>query len=143
MGIPKTGKGKNGQTMHYSVGALIEKDNKYLLIDRRDEPLGFAGIAGHINEGETPKKTLLRKVNEESGLKVKKYSLLFEEEVEWNWCRAEVRPHYWYMYKCEFEGEAQNNPKASKSIGWYTPKEIKGFELEPVWEYWFKKLGVI
>lgn len=84
------------------------------------EPLGFAGLAGHIDEGETPKETLFRKVNEESGLKIKKHSLLFEEEVEWNWCRVGIKSHYWYLYRCEIEGELHNNPEASKSIGWYT-----------------------
>jgi len=143
MAIPKTGKSKNGQVMHYSVGALIKKDDKYLLIDRVDPPLGFAGLAGHINEGEAPEETLLRKVSEESGLKIKNYSLLFEEEVEWNWCRAGIQSHYWYMYKCEVGGKTQNNPEASKSIGWYSADEIKKLKLEPVWEYWFKKIKLI
>ena len=141
MSIPKTGKSKNGQSMHYSVGALIEKDNKFLLIDRVAPPLGFAGIAGHINEGETPEEALFRKVSEESGLKVKSYSLLFEEEVEWNWCRIGIQSHYWYVYKCEVEGEARNNAEASKSIGWYTLDEIGKFKMEPVWKYWFEKIG--
>lgn len=143
MGTPKKGKTKNGQPMHYAAGALIEKDNKYLLIDRVDPPLGFAGLAGHINEGETPEETLLRKVSEESGLKLKSSILLFEEEVEWNWCRAGVQSHYWYMYKCEVEGKIKNNPEASKSIGWYSLDEIKKMKLEPVWEYWFKKLKLL
>ena len=43
---------KDENKIHFSVGALIEKDNKYLLIDRATPPLGFAGIAGHIEEGE-------------------------------------------------------------------------------------------
>ena len=143
MAIPKTGKSKNGQPMHYSVGALIKKGDKYLLIDRVDPPLGLAGLAGHINEGEVPEETLLRKVREESGLTIKNHSLLFEEEVGWNWCRAGVQSHYWYIYKCEVEGEVQNNPEASKSIGWYSADEIKKLKLEPAWKYWFKKLKLI
>ena len=53
MTTPKQGRAKNGQPMHYSVGALIKKEDKYLLIDRVKPPLGFAGLAGHIDEGES------------------------------------------------------------------------------------------
>lgn len=107
------------------------------------KPLGFAGIAGHINEGETPEKALVRKVFEESALKIKNCSLFFKEEVEWNWCRAGIKSHYWYLYSCEVEGEPKNNPEASKSINWYTPDKIKKLKLESVWKYWFEKLGVL
>jgi len=140
---PKKELNSKGITMHFSVGAIIQSKGKYLLIDRNTEPLGFAGIAGHINEGEKPEEALARKVFEESRLRIKTFSLLFEEEVEWNWCRAGVTSHYWYVYQCEVEGEPQNNPEASKSIGWYTPEQIKKLKLEPVWKYWFEKLGII
>ena len=128
--------------MHYSVGALIEKDNKFLLVDRANPPFGFAAIAGHIDEGETSEEALFREVREESDLKVKSCSLLFEEELDWNWCKAGVQSHYWYVYKCEVEGEARNNPE-TKSIGWYTLDEIGKLKLEPAWKYWFGKLGVL
>lgn len=140
---PKQAQNSKDKPMHFSVGAVIEVNGKYLLIDRDMEPFGFAGLAGHIDEGETPEETLLRKVNEESGLKIKKHSLLFEEEVEWNWCRVGIQSHYWYLYKCEVEGEILNNPEASKSIGWYTADEMKKLKWEPVWKYWFEKLGVL
>ena len=87
---PKQTQNSKGSPMHFSVGAVIEINGKYLLIDRDMEPFGFAGLAGHIDEGETPEETLFRKVDEESGLKIKKYVLLFEEEVEWNWCRVGI-----------------------------------------------------
>lgn len=140
---PKESRNPKGVLMHFSVGATIKKGEKYLLIDRARVPLGFAGIAGHIDEGETSEAALLREVFDESGLKVKRYSLLFEEEVEWNWCKAGIKSHYWYVYQCEVEGEPQNNLEASKSIGWYTPEQIKKLNLEPVWKYWFEKLGIL
>jgi len=46
------------------------------------EPFGFAGIAGHVDEGESSEETLVRKVKEESGMEIKRHSPLFEEEVE-------------------------------------------------------------
>ncbi len=31
-----------------SVGAIIEKDGKFLMIDRVNPPYGWAGVAGHV-----------------------------------------------------------------------------------------------
>ena len=38
MGNPKRRISKQGKPMHYSVGALIKKGNKYLLIEICDQP---------------------------------------------------------------------------------------------------------
>lgn len=143
MEVPKVGKSKQGKVMHYSVGAVIKKDNKYLLIDRKIPPFGFAGLAGHIDEGENEIQALFREVEEESGLKIKKYELLFEEELDWNWCSYGIGIHYWYLFECEVSGILKLNPKEMKSIDWYSSEEIKKLKLEPVWEYWFKKMKVI
>lgn len=143
MGISREGKSKKGKKIHYSVGALIEKDGKYLLIDRANPPFGFAGLAGHIDEGETEIEALFREVQEESGLKVEKYKLLFEEEVGWNECSKGVRGHYWYLFKCEVSGEIKMDSSEEKSIGWLSKEQIADLKLEPVWEYWFRKLEII
>ncbi len=58
---PRQAQNSKGAQMHFSVGAVIEVGGKYLLIDRDMEPFGFAGIAGHIDEGETPEEALFRK----------------------------------------------------------------------------------
>ena len=143
MGIPKAGKSQKNQTMHYSVGALIKKDDKFLLIDRVKLPYGFAGIAGHIDEGESELKALTREVEEESGLKVTEHALLLEEELDWNWCSKGIDVHYWYLFECEVTGELKRNYTETKSVGWYSKAEIKQLKLEPVWEYWFEKLKII
>jgi ADP-ribose pyrophosphatase YjhB (NUDIX family) len=143
MAEPKLTTNARGDRMHHSVGAVIIVDGKYLLIDRDMKPFGFAALAGHIGENETPEVALLRKVKEESGLRVKKYSLLFEEEVPWNLCRVSVSSHYWYVYRCEVEGEVQNNAEAAKLIGWYSVEEMKKLTMEPVWKFWFERSGVL
>lgn len=134
---------ETGKLMHFSVGALITKSDQYLLIDRATPPLGFAGIAGHIDKEETEKEALIREVKEESGLKVENYKLLFEEELDWNWCSKGATCHYWYLFSCQVSGKIRKNPVETKSIGWYTKDEIKKLTLEPVWHYWFKKLNLI
>lgn len=140
---PKPGTSSDGRPMHFSVGAVIKIDGKYLLIDRVKEPFGFAGLAGHVDEGEMPEEALVREVEEESGLKVVSHRLLFEEEVPWNYCSRGVRCHYWYLYACEVEGQAGLEEEEAKSMGWYTPEEMGKLILEPVWKYWFEKMGVL
>ena len=140
MAEPKQGLSKDGKPMHYSAGALIKKGDKYLLIDRVKPPYGFAGLAGHVDEGETELEALIREVEEESGLKVREYNLLFEEELDWNWCSKDVGVHYWFLFECEVTGEIKRNYAETKSIGWYTKEEIQDLKLEPVWDYWLKKL---
>ena len=129
--------------MHYSVGAVIKKQGKYLLIDRAKPPFGFACVSGHIDEGENEIEALKREVSEESGLKVISHKLLYKELLDWNWCRRGVGVHYVYIFDCAVEGEIIHNKKEAKSIGLYEPNIIKTLPLEPVWEYWFEKLGLL
>jgi len=143
MKIPrKLGISSKGKPMHYSVGAIIKKKNKYLLIDRATPPFGFASVAGHVDENETPEIAIIREVKEESKLKIKNLKLLFEEECK-NTCHKEkINVHYWYVYSCDFEGEPKKT-KETKSIDWYSKEEIRKLKLEPIWEYFFKKLKVL
>lgn len=143
MAVPKTGKASDGRLMHYSVGALIEKNGKFLLIDRATKPFGFAGIAGHEDKGETSEKALEREVLEEASLKVESMELLLEEEVPWNYCSKGVKVHYWKVFKCNASGEIERNIKEAKSIGWYNKEEIAKLKLEEVWKYWFEKIGIL
>lgn len=141
--VPKLGLTKGGVPMHYSVGALIKQNEKYLLIDRAVPPFGFAGVAGHIDEGETPEEALMREVKEESGLFVESKRLLFEEELDWNWCSKGVGCHYWYLFECSVSGELKRSERETKSAQWYAVDTIRELTLEPVWEYWFKKCKIV
>jgi len=143
MAKPKIGTSIDGKPMHYSVGAIIKKGNKYLLIDRATPPYGFAALAGHVDVGENPEKSMLREVTEESGLRVLTYNLLCEEELDWNWCSKGIGVHYWYLYECNVEGKIKKNTTETKSIGWFSKEKLKELNLEPAWNYWFKKLGII
>lgn len=145
---PFTGKASDGRDMHYVVGALVEKEGKYLLIDRAIPPPGYAGPAGHIDKDENgePEDTveaLKREVKEETGYEVEEHELLLQEEVSWNWCSKGVEVHYWNLFKVKVKGEPKRSKEETKSMGWYTPEEIKDLELEKVWKYWFEKLDII
>jgi len=145
--IPKLGVSKDNRQMHYATGAVIKRSGKYLLIDRAIPPFGFACPAGHIDEGETPKQALVREVEEEVGLKIEKFEKISEEELNWNRCSLGTDTHYWYLFSCEVSGEVKRSRGETKSAGWFSVEEIKKLKsekkLEPVWEYWFEKIGVI
>lgn len=142
----KTGESKKGKIKHFSVGALVKRLEggkiKYLLIDRTNFPFGFAGIAGHIEKGESKEQALKKEVKEEAGMDITSSKLLFNEELGWNKCSMGIGVHEWFLYEVKAKGKLVKN-KEAKSIAFYSPKEIKKLELEPVWDYWLKKLKII
>lgn len=142
MGNKKAVSRSDGKLMHYSVGMVVEFGNKYLLVDRLKEPLGFACPAGHIEEEETPEDAALRELREETGLMADKLELFAEKEILWNSCRT-GDCHYWYLFLAEVSSpEVVLNEKEARSIGWYSAEEIARLKLEPVWIYWLKFLKI-
>lgn len=140
----KIGAASNGREMHYSVGIMVKYNGKYLLLDRANPPFGYAGPAGHVDKEEDPHAAALRELYEETGIELKKLELIDEEEVLWNYCHSGMTGHYWYLYKAELDSKIDvMGDREAKSLDWFSPEEIKKLELEPVWQYWFKKVGVI
>lgn len=140
---PEEGRSSEGRAMHYSVGAVIQKDGKYLLLDRTHVPFGYAGPAGHVDVGEKPLDALHREVKEETGLLVIDSELLFDEEVPENRCGRGVDVHFWYLYTCKVEGDIKMDQREAQHMDWFTAEEMRSLALEPVWKYWFEKLGII
>ena len=132
---------------HFSVGAVIQKKNKYLIINRNLYPPGYAGIAGHVDKNETSYKALKREVKEETNYEIVKKKLMFHEVIYGNECRTGFKLHEWYLYKCECKGKLKQCKREEKSICYMDKKQINSLykkgKLEPVWEYWFKKLKII
>ncbi|MBI4020755.1 MAG: NUDIX hydrolase [Candidatus Aenigmarchaeota archaeon] len=127
---------------HASVGAVIRRGGKILLIDRAIPPFGLAAPAGHVDPGETPEQAVRREVREETGLVVTKLRKLTEASVAWNWCSQGVTGHDWHIYACRAMGKVQVNEE-SRSAGWYPIKDLPRLKLEPVWAHWFTQLGLL
>ena len=158
--LPKVGVASDGRTMHYSVGALVQNENnEYFLMDRKYEPYGFAGMAGHVDAGEYPLQALMREGLEEIGTKLRHVRPVRDVEVPWNHCRNDgvyrVEVHYWYLYSARVNSsDITVSDRETGRWDWFTAEEIQGgryeregvqhtLKLEPVWEYWFKKVGII
>jgi ADP-ribose pyrophosphatase YjhB (NUDIX family) len=142
----------NGKITHFSVGAIIKNDKgEYLLIDRLKPPFGFACPAGHIDEGELSHKSVIREVEEETGLKIdslkylNKYDYRCYDDIPMETCSRGVSVHNWALYEVTVTSYDDIILKKDevKSIGWYSPEQIQGLQLETVWNHFFKKLGII
>ena len=134
----------NGRIVHYGVGAVIKKDGKYLLIDRAEEPYGFACITGHLRRGESPEDALAREVKEEVNLEVLSYKLMFERMINNRECKSGKALHYCYIFEACVKSNGKIEPNDEvKSADWYFEKDIKNLKLEPLWKFFFKKIGVI
>jgi 8-oxo-dGTP pyrophosphatase MutT (NUDIX family) len=158
--LPRLGTSSDGRPMHYSAGAIIENERgEYFLMDRKYEPYGFAGMAGHIDAGEYPLQALIREALEEIGAKLHNIRLFFVEEVLWNFCWNDgvhrTGVHEWHLYSARVNSrDVKVNKHEAKGWGWFTKDEIRtgkyvreGVEhtltLEPVWEHWFKLVGIL
>ena len=147
-----------------SVGMLIWKNEKLLLIERKLFPFGFAPPAGHVDEHGSYEKAAEDETREEVGLKLRSLKLVIEGRKD-NRCRREGGGwHYWKIYEIIAEGNLSPSKDETKQAGWYGKDDIKELAdktrlylegrilenkwrespgLEPVWYEWFEELDII
>lgn len=108
-----------------AVGAVIIKDHKVLLVKRNREPrLGeWVFPAGFIDYGEHPEETLVREVQEETGLKVVTYEIV---NILQNPDDPRATGHFGIYYKVtETEGSISNNDTdENQDISWFNIGEL-------------------
>ena len=130
--------------MHTSVGAILEKDNKILMLNRKKKPLGWANPAGHVEENETFENALIRELKEETGLTAIKFELVINEYIPWNECSRGVKGHDCYIFQItEWNGELRLAEDEAHDLKWVELENLKKIKLEPLWEYFLKKLNKI
>jgi len=147
-----------------SVGMLIWKNDKLLLIERKLFPFGFAPPAGHVDDKGGFENAAKEEVQEEVGLNPTDIKLIAEGRKN-NKCRRKGgNYHYWKIYEVEAEGELKPSKDETKQADWYTKEQIRELSektikyingeineedwqanpgIEPVWYDWFKELSVI
>jgi len=102
-----------------SAGAVIIKDNKVLLVQRKREPYKGTWMfpAGFVDFDEHPIETIRREVREETGLTVKKVCLMniFQSEDD-----TRAPGHLSIFYRVEvLDGHLKNDNKENQDIGWF------------------------
>ena len=149
---------------HTSVGMVVWRGGRLLLIERRIPPFGFAPPAGHLNGDDSYKKAAIRELEEEVGLKTENIKLLIEGRKNFSCSRPQGAWHYWKIYEVKAEGRLKRSLGETKQAGWYSTDKIKKFSkktekymageiskdswekspgIEPVWYEWFSQLGII
>jgi 8-oxo-dGTP diphosphatase len=100
------GRDNDGEGKEFSAGGVIVKDGRVLLIQARNlkgEKV-WTFPKGHVEEGETPRETALREVEEETGYKCRISGTIFtaryvfqrqgklvRKRVQWYWMEAGAR----------------------------------------------------
>ncbi|GAB6260838.1 NUDIX domain-containing protein [Photobacterium sp. R1] len=74
--------GREKVTLHYSSRALIQVQDKILLVRRVGDRMSFLP-GGHVELGEAAAKALAREIEEETGMKARVGSLIGVAENDW------------------------------------------------------------
>ncbi len=110
---------------HTSVGILVWKDERLLLIERARFPPGFAVPAGHVDADLAYEDAARRELKEEVGLDAEDMELILEMRKE-NPCRREGGTwHNWKIYKALATGDIVRSKDETKRAGWYARDQIK------------------
>lgn len=128
-----------GLIKHFTAAALVKKNGRYFLIDRRKRPFGWAPLAGHVDRGESFREALVREVREESNWSVKRARLIHKEIVHFG-CRRIGSYHEISVYSCKVSGKLKVERDEIKNCGWFSVEEMKKIKIEPMWKYLFKRL---
>lgn len=149
---------------HTSVGMLVWREDKLLLIERARFPFGFSIPAGHVDGDATFEEAARRELKEEVGLEAEELKLIKEGRKENTCRRGDGTWHHWKLYQVTASGEVQPSKDEAKRAGWYTKTQVKELSqrneqflsqeiseeewlrnpgLEPVMYEWFKELEII
>lgn len=108
-----------------SVGILVWRDDRLLLIERRKPPYGWAPPAGHVDDGETYLDAAHRELYEEVTLKASSMHLMLTATYH-NRCR---RPrgdfHHWQVFEATCDGHPVRSKDETCSIRWATRAELE------------------
>ncbi|MBI5742334.1 MAG: NUDIX hydrolase [Candidatus Niyogibacteria bacterium] len=135
-----------------SVGIIFERDGKYLVLRRLGTPLGWAGVAGHL-DGDTPLVAAQKEAREEVGVELGLVEPVFGPELIMpNPCGRDggiYNAHDWHVYRAlKWEGEPRNcEPENHADLRWATPEELQYLfwnePHDPAWFYIFRELEII
>lgn len=131
-----------------SVGGILYKGDKILMLWRLSYPQGWAPPAGHVDKHGSSEQALKNEFKEEVGIEVLDAKLIFNGVIN-NPCKRGFNQHEWFV--CEIpEGSWQGEPRVmepekAREVRWFTEEEITEIstqDLDPAWHDIFKKLGL-
>ena len=131
------------ELLHYSVGCVIQWEQKFLLFRRRLFPFKYTLVAGHWDLSDpTPESAVAREVREEVGIEVSPQNPIFVETLN-EPCRRGADYHKWHLYRVTVSENKVVMSEEADIVGWYSPSEISDLELTIPTEHFFRKLELI
>jgi ADP-ribose pyrophosphatase YjhB (NUDIX family) len=140
---------------HTSVGILVWRHDKLLLVERRLPPYGLAPPAGHVDQHLSYQAAACAELLEEVGLIATDLKLI-AEGTKHNPCRRlGGNWHHWKIFSAEALGEVRPSSRETKGFRWCSKDElsflaepkVQGYGadgcLEPVWHEWLRELGML
>lgn len=91
----------NGEYWHATAGIFVVNANKeFLFFERTKYPPGLTVPAGHVDVGETTKRTALRELREETNIQKKPSQLAFvgTKAIKGDGCRRGSDAHKWHVF---------------------------------------------
>jgi 8-oxo-dGTP pyrophosphatase MutT (NUDIX family) len=128
----------DGQMVHFSAGAIIEKNNHFLIGKKRTYDYKYHFIAGHREFEETARNALEREVFEETGIIFKEANLVFSGVIEDDPCRMGVKRHFWDFYHIKTDQEPIANSEF-EFLSWYKREEIAQLDLSDITKTLWRK----
>ncbi len=128
---------------HIDAAAIIIRNDKILLLERRTYPFGLMIPAGHLEYNETLEEALRREVYEEVGLKVSGATLLAQIEQPISYCRYGADIEEWAVFLVDAEGEPIISNNENDAYQWIPIPEIKATDLTPHTRYALVNLGYV
>ncbi len=119
------------------VAALVEREGKYLITQRRENavlPLLWDFPGGRVEDGESEEGALAREVSERLGARVEVGQLISFVNHPYEKYAVDL-----YLYECTLLDD-QLHCRAVKQYAWVTSKEMEAYSFTPVDEASMSKL---
>ncbi len=119
------------------VAALVERDGRYLITQRRETavlPLLWDFPGGRVEEGETDEEALAREVMERLGVSVDVGQLISFVNHPYEKYAVDL-----YLYECTLKSD-RLSCRAVKDYAWVTSEELERYPFTPVDEASMTKL---
>jgi ADP-ribose pyrophosphatase YjhB (NUDIX family) len=149
---------------HTSVGILVHREGRLLLLERQRPPFGLAPPAGHVDARPSFEAAAISELFEEVGLTATAVSLVAEGRRNNPCRRPDGHWHYWRIYTAQTIGEAMPNRAEAKRLMWCSVEQLAELAartnnfcagkigeadwisepgLEPIWRDWLLELQYI
>ena len=119
------------------VAALVERDGRYLITQRRETavlPLLWDFPGGRVEDGETDEAALAREVMERLGVSVDVRQLISFVNHPYEKYAVDL-----YLYECALQSD-RLSCRAVKDYAWVTSEEMEKYSFTPVDEASMSKL---